>query len=63
VAARPPLPTPIKTRLAETRKHALALKKLLEETSKQDFVAAVAEGSTDALLTKVYHSSARSRSW
>jgi uncharacterized protein YutE (UPF0331/DUF86 family) len=54
VAARPPLPTPIKTRLAETGKHALALKRLLEHTSKQEFVAAVAEGSTDALLTKVY---------
>jgi hypothetical protein len=55
VAARAPLPTPVKTRLAETdRKHALTLKKLLEETSKQEFVAAVAEGSTDALLTKVY---------
>jgi uncharacterized protein YutE (UPF0331/DUF86 family) len=54
VAARPPLPTPIKTRLSETRKHALALKKLLEDTSKQEFIAAVADGSTDALLTKVY---------
>jgi uncharacterized protein YutE (UPF0331/DUF86 family) len=54
VAARPPLPTPIKTRLAETRKHALALKALLEGTTKEEFVAAVAEGSADALLSKVY---------
>jgi uncharacterized protein YutE (UPF0331/DUF86 family) len=27
---------------------------MLEETSKQEFAAAVAEGSTEALLTKVY---------
>jgi uncharacterized protein YutE (UPF0331/DUF86 family) len=54
VAARPPLPTPIKTRLAESRKHALALKALLEATPKEAFVEAVAEGSVDALVTKVY---------
>jgi uncharacterized protein YutE (UPF0331/DUF86 family) len=54
VAARPPLPTPIKTRLAETRKHALALKGLLEGTTKETFAAAVAEGSADALVTTVY---------
>jgi uncharacterized protein YutE (UPF0331/DUF86 family) len=54
MAARPPLPTPIKTRLAETRKHALALKMLLESTTKEDFAAAVADGSADALMAKVY---------
>lgn len=54
MAARRPLPTPIKTRLAETRKHALALKALLEGTTKEAFVAAVADGSGDALVTKVY---------
>lgn len=54
MAALPQLPRPIKTRLAETRKHALALKALLEGTTKEDFVAAVAEGSADALLSTVY---------
>jgi len=54
VAARPQLPTPIKTRLAETRKHALALKALLERTTKTEFVAAVDEGSADALVATVY---------
>lgn len=54
MAARPPLPTPIKTRLAETRKHALALKALLETTTKASFASAVADGSPDALVTTVY---------
>jgi uncharacterized protein YutE (UPF0331/DUF86 family) len=54
VTAPAPLPTPIKTRLAETRKHALALKSLLEQTTKEAFVAAAREGSPDALVTKVY---------
>jgi uncharacterized protein YutE (UPF0331/DUF86 family) len=49
-----PLPMPIKTRLAETRKHALALKALVEGTTRETFVAAVAQGSPDALLTTVY---------
>jgi uncharacterized protein YutE (UPF0331/DUF86 family) len=54
VAARLPLPTPIKTRLAETRKHALALKGILEGTTREAFAAAVADGSADALVTNVY---------
>ena len=54
MAARQPLPTPIKTRLAETRKHALALKALVEGTTREEFVAAVAHGSPDALVTTVY---------
>jgi len=49
-----PLPMPIKTLLAETRKHALALKALVEGTTRETFVAAVAQGSPDALLTTVY---------
>jgi uncharacterized protein YutE (UPF0331/DUF86 family) len=49
-----PLPMPIKTRLAETRKHTLALKALVEGTTRETFVAAVAQGSPDALVTTVY---------
>ena len=54
MTSRPSLPNPIKTRLAETRKHALALKALLEATTKEEFAAAVADGSPEALTTKVY---------
>lgn len=49
-----PLPTPIKTRLAATRKHALALKTLLEGTTQEAFVAAARDGSPAALVTHVY---------
>lgn len=52
--ARSPLPTPIKTRLAETRRHALALKALLERTTNEAFVAAARDGSADALVGTVY---------
>lgn len=54
MTALPPLPTPIKTRLAETRKHALALKALLEGTTKEAFVAAARDGSPGALIETVY---------
>jgi uncharacterized protein YutE (UPF0331/DUF86 family) len=49
-----PLLTPSKTRLAATQKHALALKTLLEQTTKEEFVAAAREGSPDALVRHVY---------
>jgi uncharacterized protein YutE (UPF0331/DUF86 family) len=49
-----PLPAPIATRLAETRKHALALKAVLERTTGSNYAAAAAEGSIDALVGTVY---------
>ena len=52
--ARRPLPTPVKTRLAESRKHALALKALLESTTNEAFVAGARDGSADALVRTVY---------
>jgi uncharacterized protein YutE (UPF0331/DUF86 family) len=50
----PSLPRPIKTRLAEARKHALALKAMLERTTRDGFVTAAREGTPDALVSTVY---------
>jgi uncharacterized protein YutE (UPF0331/DUF86 family) len=49
-----PLPTPITTRLEETRKHALALKAVLEAKTGADYAAAASDGSIDALVATVY---------
>lgn len=49
-----PLPKPIKTRLAETRKHALALKWLLGGITKAQYAAAAKGGSSEELIAFVY---------
>lgn len=48
------LPAPIKTRLAEARKHALALKTILEGTTEARYLAAARSGSAEALVSTVY---------
>jgi hypothetical protein len=54
VTDRPSLPRPVKTRLADARKHVLALKALLERTTKDEFVVAVRDGSPELLVATVY---------
>ena len=48
------LPRPVKTRLADAPKHALALKTLMERTTKDQFVAAARDGSPELLVATVY---------
>lgn len=48
------LPAPIKTRPAEARRHALALKAILDGTTVAEYLAAAKTGSPDALVSTVY---------